>query len=179
MSEHAWQVRPLAPEDCDELASVHVEVWRTAYADQMPAEYLARLDPRTWADNWRKRAADPQVAARTLVALDEQGRIVGFISAGPTRDEYALTEWELYAINLLPRAQGTGLADELIGRAVGSRPASLWVLEGNARAQAFYRRHGFVPEGAHSRHDGTGAPEIRMVRWPDGARRDPTDLAGA
>jgi ribosomal protein S18 acetylase RimI-like enzyme len=176
MSEHTWHVRQLATEDCDELGAVHVEIWRTAYVDQMPAEYLARLDPRVWADNWRRRAAEPEVAARTLVALDEEGRIVGFISAGPTRDEYALTEWEVYAINLLPRAQGTGLADELIGRAVGKRPASLWVLEDNGRAQAFYRRHGFVPEGAHARHDSTGAPEIRMVRWPDGTRHDATDL---
>lgn len=176
MSEHGWQIRPLEAEDCDELGVVHVEVWRTAYAAHMPADYLAGLDPKAWADNWRQRAADPEIARLTLVAHDEQGRVVGFASAGPTRDEYALTEWELYAVNLLPRVQGTGLADELIERAVGTRPATLWVLEGNARAQAFYRRHGFVAEGAHARHDGTGAPEIRMVRWPDGTAHAAPDL---
>jgi ribosomal protein S18 acetylase RimI-like enzyme len=177
MSEQGWQIAPLAADDCDELGAVHVEVWRTAYAGHMPADYLAGLDSEVWAQNWRRRAADPAIAARTLVARDAEGHVVGFISTGPTRDEYALTEWELYAINLLPRAQGTGLADELIERAVGTRPATLWVLEENARAQAFYRRHGFVPEGAHARHDSTGAPEIRMMRWPDAAQHEVTDLA--
>ncbi len=178
MSEQPWQVGPLEAEDCDELGAVHIEIWRTAYADQMPADYLAGLDPIVWADNWRKRAQDPEVARRTLVARDEDGQVVGFVSAGPTRDEYPLTEWELYAINLLPRVQGTGLADLLIDRAVGDRPASLWVLEDNARARAFYERHGFVPEGAHARHDATGAAEIRMVRWPGGTPHEAADLAG-
>lgn len=177
MSESGWRIAPLADEDCDELAAVHVEIWRTAYTGHMPADYLAGLDAKLWAQNWHKRAADPQIARRTLVARDADGRVVGFISAGPTRDEYALTEWEVYAVNLLPRAQGTGLADELMARAVGRRPSTLWVLEDNVRAQAFYRRHGFVPEGAHARHDSTGAPEIRMVRWPDAAQHEVTDLA--
>ena len=179
MSESPWRIEPLAIDDCDELGAVHVEIWKAAYADHMPPDYLAALDAAAWAANWRRRAAVPELAARTLVARDEQGRIVGFASAGPTRDEYALTEWELYSVNLLPDVHGTGLADELIARAVGDRPATLWVLEGNARAQAFYRRHGFVAEGAHARHDGTGAPEIRMVRWPDAAAHRAHDLARA
>jgi ribosomal protein S18 acetylase RimI-like enzyme len=168
-SGSSWQIATLVLEDCDELGATHIEIWRHAYADHMPTEYLAGLDPALWAGNWRKRAAVPEVAARTLVARDAEGHIVGFASAGPTRDEYPVTEWEIYAINLLPRVQGTGLADELMDRVVGPRPATLWVLEGNRRAQAFYRRHGFVPEGAHAIYDSTGTPEIRMVRWPDAA----------
>lgn len=179
MSEQHWQITTLESEDCDELGAVHIEIWRAAYADHMPADYLARLDPAVWADNWRKRAAEPEIARRTLVARDADGHVVGFVSAGPTRDEYPLTEWELYAINLLPRVQGTGLADLLITRAVGVRPATLWVLEENVRAREFYGRHGFVPEGAHARHDATGAPEIRMVRWPYSAPHEATDLAPA
>jgi ribosomal protein S18 acetylase RimI-like enzyme len=183
MSGSSWQIATLTLEDCDELGAVHVEIWRRAYADHMPADYLASLDAALWAGNWHKRAADPEVAARTLVARDPERRLVGFASAGPTRDEYPVTEWELYAINLLPRVQGTGLADELMDRILGPRPATLWVLEGNGRALAFYRRHGFVPEGAHAFYGSTGTPEIRMVRWPDAAQprtsQVPRDLAGS
>ena len=177
-SGHSWQIATLTIEDCDELGVVHIEIWRHAYADHMPAEYLAGLDAALWAGNWRKRAADAAVAARTLVARDAEGHIVGFASAGPTRDEYPVTEYELYAVNLLPHMQGTGLADELMERVLGPRPATLWVLEGNERAQAFYRRHGFVPEGAHAAYDSTGTPEIRMVRWPDAAQHEAPQAAG-
>ena len=33
-----------------------------------------------------------------------------------------------------------------------------------ARARAFYRRYGFSVEGAAKVHEGSGAPEIRMIR---------------
>ena len=40
--------------------------------------------------------------------------------------------------------RGTGVADLLVQETLGDVPAYLWVLTGNARAQAFYRRLGFV-----------------------------------
>ena len=99
-----------------------------------------------------------------VVATGPDGEIVGIASAGPTRDEDAPTEWELYAINVLAAHHGAGVADQLIAAVIAQRPATLWVLSGNARAQAFYRRHGFGVEGATKVHEDTGAPEIRMVR---------------
>lgn len=164
MTDGAWRISPLGvDDDADELGRVHTEVWREAYADIMPADYLAGLRPERSAAYWRARAADPAHAHRTLVARDADGLVVGFISTGPSRDDDAPTAWELYAINLLARVHGTGLADELLARGLGDRPATLWVVEANARALAFYRRHGFEPEGARTRH-AAGAPEIRMIR---------------
>lgn len=163
--EPDWRIVPLDAEvDLDELGRVHVQVWREAYAGHMPDDYLAGLSVEERARLWRSAASDADTAARTLVAHDADGQIVGFISSGPSRDEDAPTEWELYAVNLLERVHGSGLADELMTRALGDRPATLWVLEDNARAQAFYRRHGFEPEGARTAHEATQAPEIRMIR---------------
>jgi len=99
-----------------------------------------------------------------VVAAGPDGEIVGIASAGPTQDEEAPTEWELYAINVLAAHHGAGVADQLIAAVIAQRPATLWVVSGNARAQAFYRRHGFEVEGATKVHEDTGAPEIRMVR---------------
>jgi len=98
-----------------------------------------------------------------VVSTGLDGEIVGLASAGPTRDEDAPTEWELYAINVLAAHQGTGVSDRLIDAAIGERPTTLWVAKGNARARAFYRRHGFGIEGATKVHESTGAPEIRMI----------------
>ena len=63
----------------------------------------------------------------------------------------------------LPQARGTGVADRLVDELVGERDATLWVVEGNARARAFYARRGFVDEGGRRLHDG------------DGHARDPDD----
>ena len=41
-------------------------------------------------------------------------------------------------------------------------PAALWVADPNPRAQAFYRKHGFVADGTARFED--GVREIRMVR---------------
>ena len=96
--------------------------------------------------------------------------IAGFSIAGPPRIDDPPAAWELYAINLLPRAQGTGLADELLDRSLGDRAAYLWVIGGNARAQAFYRKHGFADDGGRTIDEPSGAPEIRMVRPTVGQR---------
>ncbi len=54
---------------------------------------------------------------------------------------------------------GAGLLDAVVPAGV---PAYRWVADPNPRAQAFYRKHGFVPDGVTQVDD--GVPEIRMVR---------------
>jgi GNAT superfamily N-acetyltransferase len=144
-------------------------VWREAYAGIMPAAYLAGLSDESCAARWRSIAAAPPAEGGTLVVHDPAGRIAGFASAGPSRDDDAPTPWELYAVNLTSAARGTGIADLLLQRLVGSRDASLWVVEDNARARAFYARHGFVDDGSRTEHEPTGTTEIRMVRRHPGA----------
>jgi ribosomal protein S18 acetylase RimI-like enzyme len=162
VNEERWRIEPLRAEDCDELGRVHVLSWQQSYAGLMPADHLAALDPRARAERWRQSVAGGD-ATTTYVAKDA-GAIVGFVSVGPTRDDDAPTELELWAIYLLARVHGSGLADVLMERALAGRDATLWVLEGNARARAFYRRHGFVEDGAVGTYSKTGTPEIRMVR---------------
>lgn len=103
------------------------------------------------------------------MARDADG-IVGLTTSGPARDDEAPTEHELYAINVLARAHGTGLGAALLEQAVGDRAAYLWVLDGNARAAAFYRRHGFADDGGRKPEPDTGLVELRMSRGPVGGR---------
>jgi ribosomal protein S18 acetylase RimI-like enzyme len=148
------------------MGRVHVRVWQEAYAGLMPDEYLASLDPTAAPARWRERIEDPAGGVGWWLARDEEG-IVGMATSGPPRDEDAPVGLELYAINVLRRAHGTGLADDLLAHAIGDRAAYLWVLEGNGRAEAFYRRHGFSDEGGRKPEPDTGAVEIRMVRRAD------------
>jgi len=160
-----WTISPIDLADVDDVAAVHVRVWQEAYAGLMPSDYLASLDPVAFAAGWRSRLADPHPDVHTWVARDDAG-VVGIATAGPSRDDDAPTPDELYAINVLARAHGTGVADLLLARAIGDRAATLWVVDGNARATAFYRRHGFVDEGGRKPEPRTGVVEIRMSRGP-------------
>src|SRR5262245_27251102 len=144
------------------MGRVHVQVWREAYAGLMPDDYLAGLDPTFGPNLWRERfGSSPEV--NWWIARDDVG-IVGLATSGPPRDDDAPAPLELYAINVLSRAHGTGLADDLMAHTVGDRAAYLWVLEGNDRAIAFYRRHGFGDEGGRKPEPGTDVVEIRMSR---------------
>jgi len=117
-----------------------------------------------------------QPESRVAAAIDETGSIIGLATAGATRDPDAPTAWELYSINVLAEEQGSGVADDLMRATVGDSDTTVWVLAENARAQAFYGRHGFRIEGATRTHEGavhegTGASELRMVRRSAAADR--------
>ncbi|MCT1603050.1 hypothetical protein M3E18_12115 [Kocuria sp. p3-SID1433] len=55
--------------------------------------------------------------------------------------------------------------DSALDAVVGSEPCQLWVARDNRRAQAFYRRNGFVPDGAEKQEDRAGDLWVmRLVR---------------
>ena len=59
--------------------------------------------------------------------------------------------------------RGTGAGRALLEAVVDpEEPVALWVADPNPRAQALYRKHGFVADGAAQ--VAGGVREIRMVR---------------
>jgi GNAT superfamily N-acetyltransferase len=157
-------VRPAVPADADEIAEVHIRTWRETYAHLLPASYLDGLDVATRAEQWRGTLAFSS-AAPPFVALDDD-RIVGFALAGPARDEDPPRPFQLYAINVVASAHGTGAGQALLDAAVGDSPAYLWAADDNPRAEAFYRRNGFARDGGVERQTFQGAEmvTVRMVR---------------
>src|SRR3954451_6214739 len=160
-----YSVRRMRPEDAQRVADVHVRVWREAYESLMPSEYLAALDQEQFTQQWRDRVTDATTPrGMHLVGMNPSGDLVAMGSAGPTRDPDAPTIWELWAINVLAIAHGSGLADLMMNVLVDDDSCCLWVLRGNSRASAFYVRHGFVADGHTKSHAPTGTTELRMVR---------------
>ncbi|MCG2803248.1 MAG: GNAT family N-acetyltransferase, partial [Cellulomonas sp.] len=150
-------------------AGVHVRSWQEAYAGIVPAEYLDSLDvvERTsrWADLLDRGPADHVATWVAVVGSD----VIGFASVGPARDEDARqAEREIYSIYLDPGTWGHGVARELmrtlIAQAGDRGLLSLWVLADNERAQHFYRRHGFTPDGVE-RYEEVGGAELLQVRY--------------
>lgn len=67
---------------------------------------------------------------------------------------------------MLARRYGSGAGQLLLDAAVGDGGAYLWIADENPRALAFYRRTGFVQDGADRSHELLGTPVriLRMVR---------------
>ena len=78
-------------------------------------------------------------------------------------DAEAVWARQLYVLYVHAADHGTGAGPALL-RAVldQAEPAALWVADPNPRAQAFYRRNGFVADGTTQVQD--GVREIRMLR---------------
>ncbi|WP_392508233.1 GNAT family N-acetyltransferase [Naumannella halotolerans] len=96
--------------------------------------------------------ADPRYAL--WLAEDAEGPLgVAETGPGPQGWEIELgfpaprVEHQLIKLYLLPRAQGRGLGQAMLQRALGTDRAYLWVFASNRRAVDFYQRHGFVDEG--------------------------------
>lgn len=161
-----YLVRPVTVADADELGHVHVQVWREAYAGKISAEHLAGLRWERSADRFARlaEAGDDDVRRTRTAQHLGSGDLVGIITVGRPRDDDPPVDVELSSLNVLAAHHGTGVARELLDSALGERSAYLWVLDGNERAIAFYRKMGFTVDGVTKRDDRLEALERRMVR---------------
>ena len=158
------QVRVATSADADEIARVQESTWQAAYRHVFPVGELDRggfIKP----ERWRDRINRPPTGWTTFVAVHD-GVVTGFASVGPSRDERGLGE--LYAIYVDPEQWSTGTGRALIERAEETlrgvyAEATLWVLEDNPRARAFYERAGWSTDGERKTEErwGVHAPEIR------------------
>lgn len=162
-----FRIRPAEPLDAAGIADVHVRTWQHAYRGLMPDALLDGLDVDSRAERWERILAGEDLGGRGVNHVAVSGEaIIGFSTRGPARDDDAPLATELYAIYADPGAHGTGVGAALLAAAIGSDPAYLWVLDGNARAIAFYTKHGFALDGAVKVDDRGDVVlrELRMVR---------------
>ena len=159
------EVRRARPADAAAIAEVHARTWRAAYEHAFGAERLAAREPDVAL--WTRILANERVEVNVAEA---EGRIVAFVSVGPSRDDDA--EGELYAIYALPEAWGTGAGAALMQagldamRGAGYRDAVLYVLDENPRARRFYEREGWALDGGTKREEllGLDITELRYRR---------------
>ncbi|MBO1756554.1 GNAT family N-acetyltransferase [Allobranchiibius sp. CTAmp26] len=146
------------------MARVHVDSWRETYRGLMADTVLddpALLDQR--GRFWAAVLTDPSYAMQRVAIAERDSEVVGIAMAGPSREPEVEWSQQLFVLYTYAAIHGLGAGAALLGAVV--EPASvvgLWVADPNPRAQAFYRKHGFLPDGASSTED--GIQEIRMVR---------------
>jgi ribosomal protein S18 acetylase RimI-like enzyme len=159
------------------VAELHVRSWQEAYRGIMPAEFLAALDPRERAERYEFEAGEEGPTTVLAVEVGGEGvgddpsltnsvevrsgssptpfeRILGFVTFAASRDADGTGLGEIYALYVDPESYAGGIGRMLMAdarrrlREGGFDAAVLWVLRGNERAQRFYQREGWVPDGA-------------------------------
>ena len=163
-------IRRAEPSDAKGIAKVKVASWKSAYRGILPDSLLDNLSVEHDESRWRAR-----IIAHTsqVLVLEQNGRIIGFVAFGASRDEDVEQErvGEVYAIYLEPREWRRGHGSALIDIAIeslqeeGYAEMTLWVLHNNERGIKFYEAVGFEADGVAkvvTREDGT---ELRQVRY--------------
>lgn len=173
------RIRQAVADDADAIEAIRRRGWQAAYRGLVPDDYLDSLSDSFDATRWRAWLEE-QGDERGWVA-ERDGTVVGFVTAGPSRDEDAGERTgEIYGLYVEPRLFGTGVGRALIGRALadlrdrGFAPVTLWVLHGNTRAKRFYERAGFVLDGTekHEPREWFTMHEVRYRLDPES--RGPT-----
>jgi ribosomal protein S18 acetylase RimI-like enzyme len=157
-------VRPARVEDVAQMARVIVRCWQETYRGLMPDTVLD--DPGFVAARerfWTAALTDDRYRDNRVAVAERDGELIGVAMSGPPLDAAATWARQLYVLYVLAADHGTGAGRALLDAVVDpGESAALWVADPNPRAQAFYRKHGFVADGTAQVED--GVREIRMVR---------------
>lgn len=143
-------VQTASPSDADAIARIHVETWQAAYRGQLPQEFLDQLHVGQRAETWAAILNSP---GNTLLAMTNE-ESVGFCHLCQSRDKGA-NEFtaEITSLYVLPANWRSGVGRALCSQALhlaesaGFEDVTLWVLDTNEPARAFYEAMGFELEG--------------------------------
>lgn len=162
--EPVIKVRAALEGDVPQLARLHVDSWRETYRGLMEDAVLD--DPASVGRReqfWTAALTDPLYAGNRAAVAERGGAIIGLAMAGPPRDADATWSAQLFVLYTYRAVHGLGAGAALLDAVLEpATSAGLWVADPNPRAQPFYRRHGFAPDGASNAEH--GVREIRMVR---------------
>jgi len=131
-------IRPGGDADMAAVADLWHEGWHDAHAGHVPEGLTAARTLEAFHERTPTRVAD------TTVAVSDSGGLLGFVM---------VVDDEVEQVFVGRDARGTGLAPLLLAEAerlvaaAGHVSAWLAVVEGNARARAFYEKQGWTDSG--------------------------------
>lgn len=163
--------RPAVPADGAELSAMAKRVFTDTFGSLYRASDLAEfLDRAFGVDGLPSQIDDPAFQIRLAT---HEGQIVGFAKLGPNAlpfpDAESANAVELYQLYVLGAYHGEGIGPALMdwtiaeARARGADTLTLSVYVDNHRAQAFYKRYGFVDVGRYDFPVGEHLDEDRLM----------------
>ena len=162
------QIRQARVDDAPDVAALHLRTALFAYASIFPPE-AAPPELHHLMLDWEQRLAGGHVPnLRGFVAVTGD-QISGVILAGADPERLEMGHITRFYVDAPQWGQGIGrlLYEAAVSHLMraGYRQASLWVLEENARARAWYERLGWTCTGEHKVAEGTpGVDDVRYTR---------------
>lgn len=150
------QIRRATPDDSAALAALAERTFRETFtADNDPADIEAHCASAYAPAIQGSQIADP--AMDTILVVGDEDALIGFaqLRPGTTASVGGPAPHEVWRFYVDAPHHGRGVAQRLMAavidaaRARGARTLWLGVWERNPRAQAFYRKAGFVTVGSH------------------------------
>jgi L-amino acid N-acyltransferase YncA len=151
------------------IAQVHVDSWRTTYNGIINDKILNNLSVERRETHWRNAIEKNELL---YVAINEEGRIIGFSSAGKSRSSEYQYDGELYAIYILEDYQKRGIGKQLISsvakelREDGYQSIIVWVLSENPSKTA-YEKLGASPFDSKEIEIGGEMYKEEVLVWKD------------
>ena len=158
-----FEVRRAEPADAPSMARVHVDTWRETYRGLMSDAVLDDPALLDWRERfWASALTDSRYKQNNVAVASHQGTLIGIAMSGPSLDD-AEERQQLYVLYAYAAFHGSGVGTALLNAVIDpAAPSALWVADRNPRAQAFYRKNGFVADGAVKIED--DVRDVRMVR---------------
>ena len=148
-------VRRARPSDAPAVGIVQAQAMAADYAQILPPQALAELDPATFGSVWRRSLAEPPSPRHLLLVACAGEQVVGFAAFGPSEDPDADDETaELLTLSVHPQARGEGHGSRLVNAVVddarsrGFTWLHAWVLLDTPQYRDFLQRAGMAPDRA-------------------------------
>ena len=160
-------IREANAADAPLISRIIASSWRSAYQGLIDPVYLSRLPEEYWLPSMRTWLSSGRMYG-CIAEMD--GTPVGCVIYGRGRDESHADWGEIVSLYLLPEAMGQGVGHALLTAALDALQADgygrvyLWCIEGNARADRFYQRHGFRRDGGRVQYR-ISSGEVADVRF--------------
>jgi GNAT superfamily N-acetyltransferase len=183
------RIRRPGPDDADFWVQTYLDAMAATYSTLLPPEFLDQQRARAselverYRSVFTAERADPHCSHQAWYAEDAIGPVgIAEVRTGPSKWELDRgfpppgPPRQLVKLYVLPRAHGTGLGQALLDTAIQADSAYLWIMAGNPRAEAFYRRNRFVPDGLAAEAGATWFHRamFRMHRTPPPVRATAT-----
>ena len=138
--------------DAEAIEAVHWSARAAVYDGRVADWPPTGPDRRGRVERWKQWLGSPDV---TCILAEDAGRVVGFVTVRASKDADADSNVaEMPTLYVDPQQWRRGLGALLCRAAMdralqlGFAVLTLWVVEINARARAFYDAFGFAPDGA-------------------------------
>lgn len=163
-------VRHARHQDVSDIARIHVDMWRVAYAELLANDFLRQLSYRRSRLQWEHMI--DRHSGVLLVAESSEDGVVGFAAGGAERSRGFEVDGELTALYVLASHHGQGIGTALVRKMAfqlgenGRNGMVVWVLSDNP-ARGFYERLGGRPAGEQRLRVGEESVREQAYIWDD------------